>query len=387
MSLGSNDAGSGRPSPVVTGITNTQQRLLGLVDGWQRRNRLAGPAYGVVKKFGDDNANLLVVSLAWYGFLAIFPLLLVVVTVFGFIGQKSLGSGIVSTLHKFPIVGADFNPAGSSHLHGSGLGLLIGLAGLLYGAQGVTQTAQQAMASVWNVPQMERTGFVPRLGRSLAGLFTIGGAFLINAFASTYATGASESLAVRVLVIAALVVVNVGWYYAAFALLTPKVIRTRALLPGAIAGAIVFTLLITVGTGLVTHELKNASNTYGTFGSVIGVVLFLLLLSKFSMYAAELNPVLERSLYPRALPLGEPTDADRQVQYALVHQEHRGEDQTIGVGFGPDAAHQAAVDAHRNDDTNPGLEPDAHRSAAERPAQSGRRDDGGQFRRGPEASR
>jgi uncharacterized BrkB/YihY/UPF0761 family membrane protein len=348
--MAANADGSGRPSRVVTGITNTGRRLLGTVDGWQRRNRFAGRTYGVVKKFGDDNANLLVVSLAWYGFTAIFPLLLVVVTIFGFIGQKSLGSGIISTLHKFPVVGANFNPAGRSHLHGSGLGLAIGLVGLLYGAQGVTQTAQDAMASVWNVPQMERTGFLPRLGRSLAGLFTIGGAFLVNAFVSTYATAASESLLVRVVVIAALVVLNVGLYYAAFALLTPKVIRARALLPGAIAGAIVFTLLITVGAGLVTHQLKNSSNTYGTFGSVIGVVLFLLLLSKFSIYAAELNPVLERSLYPRALPFGEPTDADRQVQYALVHQERRGADQTIGVGFGPDAAQEAAVDARRDDE-------------------------------------
>jgi uncharacterized BrkB/YihY/UPF0761 family membrane protein len=357
MSMASNADGSGRASPVVTGMTNAR-RLLGSVDRWQRRNRFAGRAYGVVKKFGDDNANLLVVSLAWYGFTAIFPLLLVVVTIFGFIGQKALGNGIISTLHKFPIVGADFNPAGSGRLHGSGLGLVIGLVGLLYGAQGVTHTAQNAMASVWNVPQIERTGFVPRLGRSLAGLFIIGGAFLINAFVSTYATGASEGLAVRVLVIAALAVLNVGLYYASFAVLTPKVIRTRSLLPGAVAGAIVFTLLITVGTGLVTHQLKNVSNTYGTFGSVIGVVLFLLLLSKFTIYAAELNPVLERSLYSRALPLGEPTDADRQVQYALAHQERRGTDQTIGVG--PDASHQAAIESGR-DDENPNPEPDAGR--------------------------
>jgi uncharacterized BrkB/YihY/UPF0761 family membrane protein len=356
--MATNADGSGTTSPAITGVTNAPRRLLGVVDRWQRRNRFAGPAYGVVRKFGDDNANLLVVSLAWYGFTTIFPLLLVVVTIFGFIGQESLGSGIISTLHKFPIVGAEFNPAGSSQLHGSGLGLVIGLVGLLYGAQGVTQIAQHAMASVWNVPQSERTGFVPRLGRSFAGLFTIGGAFVINAFASTYATGASESLAVRVLVIAALLVLNVGLYYAAFAVLTPKMIRTRSLLPGAVAAAIVFTLLITVGAGLVTHQLKNASNTYGTFGSVLGLVLFLLLLAKFSIYAAELNPVLERSLYPRALPLGEPTDADRQVQYALAHQEHRGPDQTIGVGFGPDAVHDAAVDARR-EDHNPSPEPGA----------------------------
>jgi uncharacterized BrkB/YihY/UPF0761 family membrane protein len=326
------------------------RRLMGAVDRWQRRNRVAGPAYGVLKKFGDDNANLYVVGLGWYGFTAIFPLLLLIVTVFGFIGEKSLGNGIVSTLHKFPVVGTSFNPgSGSHHLHGSTLGLIIGLIGLLYGAQGVTQTAQHAMAAVWNVPQIARTGFFPRLGRSILGLFTIGGAFVINAFVSAYATGASESYAVRVPIIAGQLLLNIGLYYLSFAILTPKPIRTRCLLPGAIAGGSAFTLLITVGTGLLTHQLKNASNTYGAFGSVIGIVTFLLLLAKLSMYAAELNPVLERNLYPRALPLGdEPTEADRQVQYVLVHQERRSDDEAIGVGFGPDSPAEAARDAIDN---------------------------------------
>jgi uncharacterized BrkB/YihY/UPF0761 family membrane protein len=247
------------------------RRLFGTADRWQQRHRFAGASYGVVKKFSDDNANLLVVTLGWYGFTAIFPLLLVVVEIFGFVGQKSLGGGIVSTLHKFPVVGTSFNPASSSRLHGSVLGLAVGLLGLLYGAQGVTQTAQQAMATVWNVPRLDRTGFVPRLGRSLLGLLIIGLTFLVNAVASTYATGASESLAIRVPVIAALVVLNIGGYYAAFATLTPKMIRTRSLLPGAVLGAVAFTALITVGTGLITHQLKHTSETYGTFGSVIGI--------------------------------------------------------------------------------------------------------------------
>jgi uncharacterized BrkB/YihY/UPF0761 family membrane protein len=125
--------------------------------------------YAVVKKFGDDNAALVVVALAWYGFTAIFPLLLVVVTIFGLIGEASIGQGVLRTLHEFPVVGTDFNPASKTALHSSGLGLAIGLVGLIYGAQGVTQTAQLAMATVWNIPQIQRTGFVPRLGRSLAG--------------------------------------------------------------------------------------------------------------------------------------------------------------------------------------------------------------------------
>src|SRR5664279_5245171 len=56
--------------------------VIGCADRWQRQHRVGGIPYAVVKKFGDDSANLLVVSLAWYGFTAIFPLLLVVVTVF-----------------------------------------------------------------------------------------------------------------------------------------------------------------------------------------------------------------------------------------------------------------------------------------------------------------
>ncbi|MGD0560012.1 MAG: YhjD/YihY/BrkB family envelope integrity protein [Streptosporangiaceae bacterium] len=294
------------------------RRVMTAVDGWQRRTRWAGVPYAVLKKFGDDNANLLVVALAWYGFTAIFPLLLVVVTLFGFIGAQSIGTGIVSTLHEFPVIGSSFNPASRDALHGSTLGLIIGLIGLLYGAQGVTQTAQQAMATVWNIPRDQRTGFLPRLGRSLAGLLTIGATFVINAFVTTYATGGTTSYAIRIPVLIGLLVINTGLYFAAFTSLTAKAIGPRGLIPGAIAGAVAFTALITIGTGLITHQLKNTSATYGAFGTVIGIVAFLLLLAKLSMYAAELNPVLARGLYPRALPLGgEPTDTDRQVQARL----------------------------------------------------------------------
>src|SRR6185437_6640748 len=272
--------------------------VMGAVDRWQRRTRWAGVPYAVVKKFGDDNANLVVVALAWYGFTAIFPLLLVVVTLFGFIGQQSLGTGIVHTLQEFPVVGSNFTASSSSKLHGSVFGLVVGLVGLIYGAQGV--------------PQTERTGFLPRLGRSLAGLVTIGLAFLINAFVTTYATGGTHNYAIRIPVLAGLLVINAGLYFASFTLLTAKAIGPRGHLPGAIAAAVAFTVLITIGTGLITHQLKNTSATYGAFGTVIGIVTFLLLLAKLTMYAAELNPVLARRLYPRALPLGgEPTQADR----------------------------------------------------------------------------
>ncbi len=324
---------------------NVLKRILGGMDRFQRAHAGVGVPYAVVKKFGDDTANLYVVALAWYGFTAIFPLLLAVVTILGFVGQKSLGSTVVDTLHKFPVVGDSFNPGNGSQLHGSTVGLIVGLLGLLYGAQGVTQTAQQAMASVWNIPQLARTGFLPRLGRSFAGLATIGGSFLLNALITTYITRSGESYAIRIPVLIGLLALNCALYWLSWFILTPKTVSARRLVPGAVVGGIAFTLLITVGTGLVQHQLKNTSNTYGTFGSVIGIVAFLLLLSKISLYAAELNPVLDRRLYPRALPMGDPTEADKRVDYDLIKEQRRRPDESIGVGIGPDSQQEAAEDA------------------------------------------
>lgn len=296
--------------------------LLRAVDHRQQSNRFLAIAYAVVRKFGDDEANLFVVALGWYGFTAIYPLLLVVVTIFGYIGVASLGTGIVSTLHQFPVIGAQFNSAGgSSTLHGSVLGIVVGAGGLLYGAQGVTQTAQQTMARVWNVPEVKLPGFVPRLLRSLSALVVIGTAFLINAFVDAIATGHGRSYAIRALLLLVIVVANVGFYLAAFRILTPSVASTRQLLPGAILAGTGFTVLTTLGTGLVQHQLRSASNTYGAFASVIGVVTYLLLLAKLTVYSAELNPVLTRRLWPRSFGATPPTAADKEVLRDLAPEE------------------------------------------------------------------
>jgi uncharacterized BrkB/YihY/UPF0761 family membrane protein len=290
---------------------NRLKGLIAKVDSWQRHNRVAGPAYAVVRKFSDDQANLLVVCLGWYGFLSIYPLLLVVVTVFGFIGVSSLGGGLVNTLHQFPVIGADFNSSpGGHHLQGSVPALVVGMAGLIYGAQGVTQYAQQAMSQVWNIPQLERPRFVTRLVRSLLGLAVIGGAFVVNALVGSIVGGSGPGPVLRVIAIVAMIIMNVGFYLGAFRVLTPKEIPTTALRPGAVLGSVGFTLLTTVGAGLMQHQLRHTTDTYGAFGAVIGLVSFLLLLAKLSLYAAELNPVVARTLWPRALPTCEPTAAD-----------------------------------------------------------------------------
>ena len=324
-------------------------RWVAAADERQRSHRLTAVVYGVIKKFGDDNANEFVVGLGWYGFVAIYPLLLVVVTLFGFIGAASLGHHLVSTLHQFPVVGAQFNPArGSSTLHGSTVGLVIGLIGLLYGAQGVTQTAQQAMVRVWNIPPVDAPGFLPRLGRSLAGLAAIGGTFVLNAATATFATSSGIDYLVRIPIVVGMLAMNIVLYLLAFRILTPSAIAARSLLPGAVVASTGFTFLITLGSGLVQHQLKNSSATYGQFGIVIGLVGFLFLLAKISLYGAELNPVVARRLWPRSLQTRNPTEADNQVLHDITHENLRRRDQRIGVGFGDDAQEEARLDVERS---------------------------------------
>ncbi len=325
-------------------------RLVEAADRWQRSMRLPGLIYGVVKKFGNDRANQYVVALGWYGFVAIYPLLLVVITVLGFIGAASLGHRLVTTLHQFPVIGPQFNPAhGSTDLHGSVPALVIGLVGLIYGAQGVTQTAQQAMTQVWNIPRLDIPGFLPRLARSLTGLVIIGGTFVVNAAVATFDTSSGGNYLIRIPVFAVMLALNVVLYVAAFRVLTPGGITTMRLLPGAAMASVGFTLLITVGSGLIQHQLRNSSATYGQFGVVIGLVGFLFLLAKITLYGAELNPVLARHLWPRGIRSDNPTPADDRVLHDLAHQSLQREDQRIGVGFGDNASEDAARDARTSD--------------------------------------
>jgi uncharacterized BrkB/YihY/UPF0761 family membrane protein len=272
-------------------------------DAWQQRNPLAGPAAAVYRKFKDDDGNALSVALAWYGFVAISPLLLLVVAVFGFIGADSLGNKVVTTLQEFPVIGSAFTSgAGGSNLHGSGLGVVIGAVGLLYGGMGVTRSGQRVMARVWDVPYGRRARFAAKLARGVAGILVIGTAFLVTAFAGGVVTSTGRNFAVRVIVLAALVAANAGFYLLSFYVLTPPDTTTwRPLLPGSILAGAGFALLTTLGTGLVQHQLKHASDTYGAFASVIGIVTYLLLIATLTVFAAELNVVLHRRLWPRSL--------------------------------------------------------------------------------------
>ena len=127
------------------------------LDGFQQRHPAAGFPLAVIYKFVDDQGAYLAALVTYYAFVSLFPLLLLLTTILGFIlhGNPDLQKQIVnSTLSQFPVIGDQIgSPKG---LSGSGIGLVVGILGSLYGGLGVAQAAQNAMNVAWGVPRNER---------------------------------------------------------------------------------------------------------------------------------------------------------------------------------------------------------------------------------------
>ena len=123
-----------------------------------------------------------------------------------------------------------------------------------------------------------------------------------------------------------------GMYIGGFRALTPKGVSTRQLLPGAITGGILWTVLQVLGTWLVHHFLHSDS-IYGVFGTVLGLLAWIYLAVEVTVYCAEINVVLARRLWPRSIVQPPLTEADRASMALQALQNQRRPEQHIEVTF------------------------------------------------------
>jgi len=66
---------------VVQRLTRTVDRVIAWADGVQRRHVVLGFPYAVIKKYGDDDGGREAALITYYGFLSVFPLLLMAVAI------------------------------------------------------------------------------------------------------------------------------------------------------------------------------------------------------------------------------------------------------------------------------------------------------------------
>jgi len=313
---------------------NPVERVVRAVDRAQQGSTVAGFVVSVVKKFGDDRGSTLAALLAYYGFLSLFPALLVLTTVVGFVGNDRLADSVVgSVLGELPVFGEQIGEGATRPLEGSVPALVVGLAGVAYGALGVAQAGQHAMAQVWNVPGVVRPGFVPRLARSIGFLLLLAVGILAIATLGAEGTLGDRTGPARAAALVLQVVLTGLLYVAAFRILTPRTVPVLDLVPGALAAGVAYSGLLLLGTNLVRHQLSRAEDLYGQFALVLGLLGWLYLVAQISIVAAEANVVLRRRLWPRSIVQPPLTPADLQVLEAIALQEARRAEEVVVVDF------------------------------------------------------
>ncbi len=102
---------------------------------------------------------------------------------------------------------------------------------------------------------------------------------------------------------------------------------------------VLWVLLQSGGGYLVGHNLKHASQVYGFFAIVLGLLSWLYLAAEATLYAAEVNVVRARRLWPRRSILQPPlTQSDKRALTDLAKQEERRPEESIQVNFTDQAA-------------------------------------------------
>ena len=283
-------------------------------DAFQQRQRVLAFPVAVWKKFNDDQAGNLAALIAYYGFTAIFPLLLVLATVLNIVlkDNPSLQKTLTdSALAQYPVIGQQIKTQLGS-IPGTGLPLVIGAIFLVFGARGVANAMQNALCEVWGIPRTSRPGFPISQVWSLALLLTVAIGFIVTTFLSGLAGGAGHLLTGIGATIGAVLVslvLNVGVFWLGFRLATARLVRWRDLLVGAVIAAFIWQVLQVAGGYVVSHQLHRANELYGTFGVVLGLVAWLFVQAEATMWAAEVDVVLARRLWPVSM-LPETDSAD-----------------------------------------------------------------------------
>jgi membrane protein len=314
--------------------------VVGWLDRLQQRSRAVGFAIAVIYKYVDDQGGYLAALITYYAFVSLFPLLLLGTTVLGvvLVGHPELQHQVVhSALSQLPVIGDQLQQP--NQLSGGVTGVVIGIAGALYGGLGVGQAVQNAMDTAWAVPRNNRPDPFRSRVRSLLLLVVLGSAAIAATALSavgraTDILGPISTIGVVILSVA----INAGICLIAFRVTTARDVTWRQVMPGAIAAAVIWQLLQWFGASYVAHVVGSASNTNSVFALVLGLLAFLFLISVSLVMCAEVNVVRVDQLHPRALltPFTddvELTPADRRTYTSKAKAERAKAFQHVDVSF------------------------------------------------------
>lgn len=323
---------------------------LARLDRYQRRRPWLGFPLAVVDKFIEDRGPLLAGMITYYGFLSLFPLLLVLSTTLRLVlhDHPEVADALLDTaLARFPVVGAEVT-ASVHPLEGSAVVLGVGVVLALYGGLGFTTTVAHAFDQLWAVPVHQRPHPLVARVRGMLLLVLLGVGLGVTAALSALTVlpaavvGAVAPVLPRPVAGLSALAVNTGLFLVAFRAFTVRPLTFRQVAPGALVAALAWQVLELGVLRYAGEELTGADPLYGVFGLVLALLGWIYLEALVVLLAVEINTVLADRLWPRALltvtTLVGPddlTEADRRTLAAYARVQSYKDYERIDVTFGP----------------------------------------------------
>ena len=278
-----------------------------------------------VREFSDDQCTDLAAALTYYSVLAVFPAAIAILSLVGLVGQ---GANTVDTLLQIlRDVGASsaadtLEPtltqlSNTSH---AGLALVLGLAAALWSASGYVSAFGRGMNRVYEIdegrpiwklrPAMLLVTVVTLVLTALVALGLVLTGPAARAVGDAIGLGSSVvtiwNIAKWPVLLAVVILIVALLYYATPNVKQPKF---RWISPGAIV-AILIWVLASAAFGLYVANFSSYNKTYGSLAGVIVFLLWLWITNLALLFGAELDAELERA---RELQAGMPAEHTIQL--------------------------------------------------------------------------
>jgi membrane protein len=285
--------------------------------------------FGVLKRtateFSDDNLTDWAAALTYYGILAIFPALLVLVSILGLIGPSATQPLIDNISKLAPGPAADIFTSAIKNLQKSsgaaGILAIAGLLGALWSASGYVAAFMRASNAIYDVPEgrpIWKTAPV-RVGVTLVLVVLLA----VSAVAVVVSGGLADQVgkvlgvgdtAVTVWDIAKwpVLVLIVSFMFSILYWASPNVKQPgfRWLTPGGLLAVIAW-IVASAAFAFYVANFASYNKTYGALGGIIIFLVWLWISNIAILFGAELNAELERG---RRIEAGHPEDREPFVE-------------------------------------------------------------------------